>query len=201
MTMKPIDAAFGLTLAAFCLGALAGALVTALSPGFRGFMLLLINLRVLAPVQSAAEFGRLALMMLIFFNNCVPVALSFAYPLIIGKTHWTPPMRKAVMDRLFTAFSLLTGGLLGFFNLGGTLMLVEEIKGQTVLNLMLRTSWVHAPLEFLFVLACVAEPLRLSRRTQSVDDIAKSLRADTKLLAGCLIGLIVSAAIEVFVAL
>jgi len=201
LAMKCIDTAFGITLAAFCLGSLAGALITALSPSFRGFMLLLINLRVLAPVQSTAEFGKLALMMLIFLNNCIPVALSFAYPLIIGKTHWTPPMRKVMMVRLLTAFSLLTAGLLGFFNLGATLMLVEELKGQTALNAILQTSWIHAPLEFLFVLACVAEPLRLTRRARSVDDIAKFLRSDTSLLAACLAGLIVSAAIEVFAAL
>ena len=201
MTMKPIDAAFGATLAAFCLGSLAGAFVTALSTSFRGFMLLLINWRIIAPVQSASELGKLALMTLIFLNNCVPVALSFIYPLMLGKIRWTPPMRKATMDRLLTAFSLLTGGLLGFFNLGATLMLVETIRGPAVLVALMRTSFVHAPLEFLFVLACVAEPLRVSRRTQNVVDITKSLRSDTTLLAVCLIGLVASAAIEVFAAL
>jgi len=201
LTMKPIDAAFRATLASFSLGSLAGALVTALSSNFRGFMLLLINWRILAPVQSASEFGRLALMMLIFLNNCVPVAFSFIYPLMLGKIRWTPPMRKVTMDKLLTAFSLLTGGILGFFNLGATLMLVEIIRGPTLLNAILRTSLVHAPLEFLFVLACVAEPLRLSRRAQNVDKITKSLQSDTRLLAACLIGLLASAAIEVFAAL
>jgi len=201
LTMKPIDASFGATLAAFCLGSLAGAFATAVSTSFRGFMLLLINWRIIAPVQSASELGKLALMTLIFLNNCVPVALSFIYPLMLGKIRWTPPMRKATMDRLLTAFSLLTGGLLGFFNLGATLMLVETIRGPAVLVALMRTSFVHAPLEFLFVLACVAEPLRVSRRTQNVVDITKSLRSDTTLLAVCLIGLVASAAIEVFAAL
>jgi hypothetical protein len=198
--MKFIDIAFGATLVAFGLGALAGAFVTAFSLTFRDFMLLLINLRIVAPVRAATDLGRLALMLLIFLNNCIPVALSFAYPLIIGKVSWTPPLRASLRNSLLTGFSLLTGSLLGFFNLGATLMLVEKIRGPTLLNALLRTSWVHAPLEFLLVLACVAEPLRLTLRPVNGDEIVRFLRADTKLLFICLIGLLASAAIEVFAA-
>ena len=199
--MKFIDAAFGATLVAFSLGSLAGAFVTAFSLTFREFMLLLINSRVIAPVRAASQSGSLALMLLIFLNNCVPVALSFVYPLIIGKVHWTPPMPTVVRNRLLIAFSLLTGGLLGFFNFGATLMLVAEMKGPTLVNALLRTSCVHAPLEFLFVLACVAEPLRLTWRGGEGGAIVKCLRSDAKLLLLCLIGLLASAVIEVFAGL
>jgi hypothetical protein len=198
--MKFIDIAFGTTVVAFGLGALAGGFVTAFSLTFRDFMLLLINLRIVTPVRAATVFGRVALMLLIFLNNCIPVTLSFAYPLIIGKVRWTPPLRATLRNRLLTAFSILTGGLLGFFNLGATLMLVEEMRGPTLLNALLRTSWVHAPLEFLLVLACVAEPLRLTLRPTNGDEIVSLLRADVKLLFICLVGLIASAAIEVFAA-
>jgi hypothetical protein len=199
--MKFLDVAFGATLAAFSLGSLAGALVTSFSLTFREFMLLLINLRVVAPVRSASEVGKIALMLLIFINNCIPVALSFGYALIIGKVRWTPPMRAVVRKRLLAAFSVLTAGLLGFFNLGSTLTLLFEIRGLPTVNALVRTSWVHAPLEFLFVLLCVAEPMRLSLRRANMDEIVRFLRADTKLLIICLVGLLASAAIEAFAGL
>jgi len=199
--MRFIDLAFGATLVAFGLGALGGAFVTALSLTFREFMLLVINLRLVAPVRAASESGEFALMLLIFLNNCIPVGLSFVYPLILGKVRWTPPMRTATRNRLLTAFSLLTGGLLGFFNLGATLMLIAELKGPTLVNALLQSSWVHAPLEFLLVLACVAEPVRLTLRGEEGADVLKYLRSDAKLLVPCLVGLLASAAIEVFAGL
>jgi len=198
LAMKFIDFAFGITVVAFSLGSLAGAFVTAFSLTFRGFMLLLINLRLIAPIRAASESGEVTLMVLIFLNNCVPVALSFVYALIICKVPWTPPMRTAARNRLLTAFSLLTGGLLGFFNLGATLMLVVDVRGPTIVNGLMQTSWVHAPLEFLLVLLCVAEPLRLTRFSKTVDEILKQLRSDAKFLPLCLTGLLVSSAIEVF---
>ena len=183
---------------AFGLGSIAGALVTAFSSTFRGFMLLLINSRATTPVRAAFSLGSLAVMLLIFFNNCVPVVLSFLYPLILGRVRWTPPIRKVVMIRLLAAFSLLTGGLLGFFNLGATLTLVAELRGIGIVKGLLATSWVHAPLEFLFVLACVSEPLRLAARRLGWDEIVRFLRADANLLLISLLGLLASAAIEVF---
>ena len=197
--MKFIDIAFGATLVAFGLGSLAGALITASSPLFRVFMLFLLSSRVVAPVQAATELGSLALTLLIFLNNCIPVALSFVYPLIIAKVHWTPPLQAASRKRLLAGFSLLAGGLVGFFNLGATLMLVAEVRGVDFATALLWRSWVHGPLEFLFVLACVAEPLRLALRPRNGSDIVRSLRADAKLLAICFIGLLASAAIEVLV--
>jgi len=196
--MKFIDIAFGATLVAFGLGSIAGALVTILSPTFREFLLLLINSRIITPVRTAFSLGAVAVMLLIFFNNCIPVALSFLYPLILGKVRWTPPIRKVTLSRLLAAFSLLTGGLLGFFNLGASLTLVAELRSPSVVNGLLATSWVHAPLEFLFVLGCVSEPLRLAARQVRVDEIATFLRADATLLFISLVGLLASAAIEVF---
>ena len=182
----------------FGLGSLAGAVVTAFSSTFREFLLLLINSRVITPVRTASSLGAVAVMLLIFFNNCVPVALSFSYPLILGKVRWTPPIKKTVMIRLLTAFSLLTAGLLGFFNLGATLTLVEELRGPSMVNGLLATSWVHAPLEFLFVLACVSEPLRLAVRRGKGEEVVRFLRTDGDLFLISLVGLLASAAIEVF---
>jgi len=196
--MRFIDIAFAVTLVAFGLGALAGAFVTAVSLSFRAFMLLLLNFRVVAPVEAASESGKIALMLLIFLNNCVPIILSFVYALMLCKVHWEPPMRAVVRRWLLTAFSLLTGGLLGFFNLGATLMLVAKTWGPNVVNALLQSSWVHAPLEFLLVLACVAEPMRLSRRTGSLDEVLRRLHSDANVLPLFLLGLLVSAAIEVF---
>jgi hypothetical protein len=196
--MKFIDIAFGATLVAFGLGSLAGTLVTALSPAFREFLLLLINSRVTTPVRAASSLGTVAVMLLIFLNNCIPATLSFLYPLILGRVRWTPPIRKVTLTRLLTAFSLLTGGLLGFFNLGATLTLVAELRGSSTVNGLLATSWVHAPLEFLFVLSCVAEPLRLALRRVDGEEIVGFLRADAGLFFISLVGLLASAAIEVF---
>jgi hypothetical protein len=196
--MKFIDIAFGATLVAFGLGSVAGALVTALSSTFREFLLLLIKSRVTTPVRAAYSLGAVTLMLLIFFNNCIPVALSFVYPLILGKVRWTPSIRKVTLIRFLTAFSLLTGGLLGFFNLGATLTLVAELRGPSMVNGLLATSWVHAPLEFLFVLACVSEPLRLAARRVGGEEIVRFLRADVNLFFISLVGLLASAAIEVF---
>jgi hypothetical protein len=199
--MKFIDIAFGATLVAFGLGSLAGAALTAYSFTFRGFLLLLVNSRVVAPVRAATALGGIAVMLLIFLNNCVPVALSFLYPWIIGKFRWEPPLRKATANRLLMACSLLTGSLVGFFSLGATLMLVEELRGPAVVSRFLVTSVVHGPMEFLFVLLCVAEPLRLGLRNVDRERFVELLRADLNLLFICLIGLLASAAIEVFAGL
>ena len=196
--MKFIDIAFGATLVAFGLGSLAGALVTALSSAFREALLLLINSRIITPVRAASSIGAIAVMLIIFLNNCIPVALSFLYPWVLGRVRWTPPIPKATMTRLLTAFSLLTGGLVGFFNLGASLTLVAELRGSSMVNGLLATSWLHAPLEFLFVLSCVAEPLRLAVRRVSGDEIVRFLRVDVNLFFICLVGLLASAAIEVF---
>jgi len=196
--MKLIDIAFGATLVAFALGSLAGVLVTLLSPTFQAFLLVLITSRIINPVRATSVFGRVAVMILIFLNNCVPVILSFVYPLIIGKVNWTPPMSKTTEKRLLSAFSFLTAGFLGFFNLGATLTLLATLKGLSAVIALLTASWLHAPLEFFFVLTCVAEPLRLAFQRVNTAEIVRVLRTDIGIVVICLIGLLASAAIEVF---
>jgi hypothetical protein len=198
--MKLVDIAFGATLVVFVLGSLAGVFVTIVSPTFRWFLLLLITSRIIAPVRATSVFGRVAVMLLIFLNNCIPVVLSFVYPLIIGKVNWTPPMTEVVRRRLLMAFSLLTAGLLGFFNLGATLTLLATLKGASAVTALLATSWLHAPLEFFFVLTCVAEPLRLALQHVHADEIDRLLGTDVRILVICLLGLLASATIEVFAA-
>jgi hypothetical protein len=199
--MKFIDRAFGATLLAFFTGSLAGTFLIAFSLEFRELMAFLLNTRAIVPVRAASALGSVTVMLLVLANNCVPVVFSFLYPWIIAKVRWTPPIREPTRHFLLTAFSLLTAGLLGFFNLGATLTLVSEIGGLTLLTRLLLASWVHAPLEFLSVLVCVAEPLRIVERRSGVNGIVGSLRADLKLLFICIIGLLASAAIEVFASL
>ncbi len=93
---------------------------------------------------------------------------------------------------------MIIKNLLGFFNLGATpLTHVASLKGLSTVTGLLATSWLHAPLEFFFVLVYVTEPLRLAVRGSQGDELVKFLRADLKLLVICLIGLLASA-IEVF---
>jgi hypothetical protein len=199
--MKFVDLAFGATAASFAFGSLAGALLIASSLTFRDEMLLLFNARALGPVRGASTLGGVAVLLLIFANNCIPVVLSFLYPFIIAKVRWTPPIRGPTRNLLLIAFSSLTGGLVGFFNLGATLMLVLEVGGPAMLNRLLGASWVHAPLEFLFVLLCVAEPLRIVRNRVGDDEVVGFLRADLDILFISFLGLSMSAAIEVFAGL
>jgi hypothetical protein len=195
--MKLVDIAFGATLVAFVLGSIGGALLTALSSTFREFLLLLITSRIINPVRATSTFGQAAVMLLIFLNNSIPVILSFAYPFIIGKVNWTPPMTSTARRRLLSAFSFLTAGLLGFFNLGATLTLLATLRGIGAVTALLARSWLHAPLEFFFVLTCLAEPLRLTFREVDMEEVMRQLRTDANLLFICLVGLLASAAIEV----
>lgn len=197
VAMKFIDRAFGTTALAFVIGSLAGAALIALSLTFREGMIFLLNARAIVPVRGATALGGVAVVLLVFVNNCVPVLLSFLYPLIIAKVRWTPPMRGSTRNLLLTGFSLLTGGLIGFFNLGATLMLVLEVGGTAMLSHLLAASWVHAPLEFLFVLICVAEPLRIVLNRIGGNRIVGFLRADLKLILISVLGLLASALIEV----
>lgn len=199
--MKFIDRAFGATLLAFVFGSLAGALLIAFFATFRKFMAFLLTARAIAPLRAASTLGGIAVTLLVFLNNCVPVLLSFLYPVIIAKVRWKPPIRDRTRNVLLGTFSLLAGGLLGFFDLGATLMLASEMGGVIMVNRLLATSWVHAPLEFLFVLICVAEPLRITGRRTIGEGLVESLRGDLKLLFISLLGLLVSAVIEVLVGL
>ena len=80
-------------------------------------------------------------------------------------------------------------------------MLVLEVRGPATLNRLLAASWVHAPLEFLFVLICVAEPLRIVMHRAGGMGIIEILRADLGILLISLVGLLASALIEVFAGL
>lgn len=198
--MKFIDRAFGVTLLAFITGSLGGAALTEFSLSFRESIAFLLNTRAIVPLRAASVAGGAAVMLLVFGNNLVPAVLSFLYPLIIAKVRWTPPLQSSTKNGLLTAFSILTGGLVGFFNLGATLMLVSEIGGLALVNRLLSNSWAHAPLEFFFVLMCVAEPIRIAERSAG-NEVMGSLREDLKLLFICSVGLLVSATIEVFASL
>jgi len=58
---------------------------------------------------------------------------------------------------------------------------------------------VHGPLELTFVLLCVAEPLRIVLTTDDLEaKLVKRLKGDVRLLQGCVLGLFISASIEVF---
>jgi len=101
------------------------------------------------------------------------------------------------------SYTALCAFLIGTFNLGAVLAVGWKIGGFSLLLHLLSTSIVHGPLEFLFVLLSVAEPLRISRFSEA-DDMErarKRLHDDTKLLLICLLGLFVSAVVEVFLIL
>lgn len=199
--MKFFDRAFGATTLAFAAGSLAGAVTTSSLLAFREGMAFLLSTRAIVPVRAVSSFGELALVLLVFTNNSVPVLLSFLFPFIVAKVRWNPPLRGSVRNQLLTVFSLLTGGLIGFFNLGATLMLVFRVGGATMLNGLIASSWLHAPLEFLFVLMSVAESVRIVMNRVREDEVVEFLRGDLKVLFMSLVGLLASAVIEVFAGL
>jgi len=195
--MKYVDRAFAMTLTAFTLGSIAGAVAVFSIPPFEGFVATLLTVRLLAPVQTAAGFGNTVLILLIFSNNCVPVLLSYLYPIILGRIRWTPPLFSATMRRLLAAYSLLAGFLVGFLNLGATLAWARINGGWMLVDRLVATSWLHGPLEFLFILLAVAEPLRLTSGMERGGELVERRNEDWKLFCFCLIGLLVSALVEV----
>jgi hypothetical protein len=138
-------------------------------------------------------------MLLILANNSVPPFLSFLYPLIIGKVKWTPSLSEGTENFLLVAFSELCGFLIGFFDLGAILMFAWQTGGGGFVNLLLARSYVHGPLELLLVLLCVAEPMRLVRSRRGNMKLVKALMRDLWLLVFCVIGLLITAAVEVYV--
>ena len=103
------------------------------------------------------------------------------------------PDEELVVSGVF----IVDRGLVGFFNLGATLMLALELGGLPLLIRLLEKSWLHGPSEFFFVLLCVAEPARMMGIPSGGDGIVGSLRGGRELLLISLIGLLVSASIEV----
>lgn len=190
--LRFLDRAFGIALLSFGIGALIGA-PAALLPGLREFVIVILRVRVTSPLQVVSELGRIAVVLLIFLNNSITVVLSFLYPFVMMKIRWTPPMSKERMQFFMGGFTVLASFLIGFFNLGAILATVWVLRGESGFLSLLSSAWIHGPLEFTFVLLCVAEPLRSAwtNRTQFPGD-------DLKVLWVSLLGLLASAAVEVF---
>ena len=197
--MKFIDRAFAITVAAFALGSVTGALAVFALPPLNTFVGTLLTVRLLGPVREASMFGSIALVLLIFGNNSITVFLSFLYPFVLGKVRWTPAPSLETMNRLLAWFSGFAAFLIGFFDLGATLGWAWVNGGGLWAYRLLVTSWLHGPLEFLFVLLAVAEPLRLTKITGGGIALVDTLKEDWKLLCICLVGLLASAIVEVFV--
>lgn len=195
--MRFVDRSYGVTVAFFLSGAVTGALAVLLLPAFYETMSRIVDVRVLAPVQAASALGRPALLALVFVNNSIPAVLSFIYPLIVVKVPWTPPLTQERRKLFIGAFTPMVGFLIGFFGLGGLLAL-GWLRGGTALAVrLLSGSWLHGPLEFALILLCVSEPLRLAAEM----DLLRRIRNDLRLLLACLLGLFISAAIEVYMGL
>jgi hypothetical protein len=96
------------------------------------------------------------------------------------------------------SFTVIVAFLLGFFGLGAGLAIGWFIGGTGEVLFLLATAWVHGPLEFGFILLCVAEPLRLIEAGDG-SEMVLQLSGDVKLLLASLTGLLVSSVIEVFV--
>jgi len=97
-----------------------------------------------------------------------------------------------------STYTMLTAFLIGFFGLGAGLAVGWATGGTGRVFSLLQESWVHGPLEFFFVLICVAEPLRLVQGTESDLQVVSRLRDDLQLLLICFLGLVFSAGVEVF---
>jgi len=170
-----------------------------MSSAFQEFVLATFEARMLAPIRVVVPFGSHVVLLVIFLNNSLPAVLSFMYPLAIVKIRWTPPLTRRRTHFFLSTFTLLTAFLIGFFSLGAALAAGWVHGGRAEVFSLLSGALVHGPLEFSLVLLCVAEPLRIAPR---VDDqlaqLVRQLRADSRLLPVSLLGLLLSAGIEVF---
>ena len=172
-----------------------GVLLLLVLPPLQGIMILILQARVITPVKGASQFGNGALLLLVFFNNSISVLLSFAYPFIIFKLNWTPPLTPSRRQFLLSSYTSLCAFLVGFFGLGVTLSIGWLLGGRGLLLDLLSDACVHGPIEITAILLCVSEPLRLAKQ---VIDLESNLRHDLKLLVICLLVLFLSAAVEVF---
>ena len=201
--MRLLDRAFAVATCLFILGSLTGFIVVLLAPSVQTLMVSIFQVRMLTPLRTVSRFGNTATLGLIFLNNSLPPLLSFLYPMIIMKVGWTPPLTKERRNVFMCSFTTLCALLIGMFDLGGVLAVAWEMGGINFLIHLLLTSAVHGPLEFLFVLLCVSEPLRITwtSRGDTVEEVREKLRNDVWLLLICLIGLFISAIVEVFFSL
>jgi hypothetical protein len=194
--MRFIDRPLALTVAVFLIGAFIGAILVVLSSNIREFAMMLLQARMLSPVQTVSHLGNIAVFLLIFVNNCVPAVLSFIYPLVLARINWTPPLTERRNFLLLSCYTFVAAFLIGFFSLGAPLATGWVLGGTSMLFSLISTASVHGPLEFAFVLVCVAEPLRIARATKGMS--ARALLDDWPLLAVSILGLLGSSAIEVF---
>jgi hypothetical protein len=193
--MKLLDKAFAVALGAFFVGSSLGALAVIMSPSLLAFTLQVFRARMLAPVKTISAFGSYATFLFIFLNNSIPPALSFLYPFVLARVGWEPPLTEKRRWFLMSSFTLLSSFLLGFFDLGTPLAVVWVIGGANGVSGLLLSAWFHGPLEFSLILLCLAEPLRLASETAG---LLAALRKDAFLLVGSILGLLFSAAVEVF---
>lgn len=198
--MKYVDRAFALTLIAFALGSVLGAVAALTLPPVDLLVGGLVAVRVVGPLRAVSTLGSAALVLLVFVNNVLVVSLSFLYPLILGKARWTPTPSVKAMRRLLAWYSLLVGSTIGFFNLGAILGWAWLTGGPSLLGTLVAASWLHAPIEFVAVLVSVAEPLRISPAPNR-KVIPRSLRLDLPLAVTSVIFLLGSAIIEVLLRL
>lgn len=191
-----IDRAFAISLSTFGVGALTGFLLALLVPVFRDAMIGMLWIRVLEPVEGALRVGGFVVVIVIFANNAIPVLLSFLYPILLARIHWTPPLTRSRSNLLLTGYSVLAAYLLGFFDLGATLGSILSERGPSVVSSLISHSWLHGPIEFLLILLCVAEPARIAAREGTGSEIASFNRKDANLFFVCLLGLLLSAILE-----
>jgi uncharacterized membrane protein SpoIIM required for sporulation len=201
--MRFLDRAFAVATGFFILGSFTGVLVVLLAPSARSLMISIFQVRMLTPLRTVSSFGNAATLGLIFANNSIPALLSFLYPVVIMKVEWTPPLTKERRNMFMCSFTTLCAFLIGMFDLGGVLAIEWELGGISLLVHLLSTSTVHGSLEFFLVLLCVSEPLRIiwTSRGDTIEATMEKLRDDVGLLLICLIGLFVSAVVEVYLLL
>jgi hypothetical protein len=194
--MKFIDRSFALTVMVFIVGAFAGAGLTVFSSDVRTLTIMLAQARMISPIRTVSHFGSIAVVLLIFLNNSIPVVLSFVYGLAILRIEWTPPLTPRRYLLFLGGYTFIAAFLAGFFSLGAPLGIGWVLGRTKTLLSLISGAQVHGPLEFAFVLVCVAEPLRMAGLTR--ETAALRLSKDWKLLAVALVGLLASGAIEVF---
>jgi hypothetical protein len=194
--MRFLDRAFGYALLVFSVGGMLGAVAVIAMPFLRQLGSEILQTRMISPIRAASAFGNVAVFLLIFANNSVPVVLSFVYPFIIRTVKWTPPMSRRREFLFMSLYTVITAFLIGFSALGAPLAIAWALGGLTFVYDLLSSALIHGPLEFALILISVAEPLRLVLESTPSD--AHSLRNHLKLLWVCLPGLLLSAAIEVF---
>jgi hypothetical protein len=196
--MRYFDRSFFTAVALFFLGSILGAFLMLGLPSIRGVIIGLLEARLLTPVRTVSQFGNAALLLLVFLNNSIPPLLSFAYSFLIIKVSWTPPLTLQKRRVLLSCFTWLCAFLVGLFGFGMTLSVGWLLGGRELLFNLVRSAWVHGPIELGAILLCVSEPLRLAEQRDQTD-LRASLRLDFRLLSVCLLMLVLSAAIEVLV--